>query len=111
MKIWTDHHLHILISRAEGLALALIESMFCGRPAVVTRTGANHELLRDNKDGFVSDGNDPEVIRQTFERAWNNRQRWPEMGEAAFQRANEWVPRDLSVRLFQTICDSSVPEG
>src|SRR4029077_12994937 len=100
IKIWMDHHLHILISRAEGLALALIESMFCGRPAVVTRTGGHHELLRDNEHGFVSDGNDPEVIRQTFERAWNNRQRWPEMGEAAFQRANEWVPRNLSVRLF-----------
>jgi glycosyltransferase involved in cell wall biosynthesis len=106
MKIWKEHHLHILISRAEGLALALIESMFCGRPAVVTRTGGNHELLRDNKDGFVSDGNDPEVIRQTLERAWSNRQRWPEMGGAAFQQAKEWIPRDLSGRLFETICDS-----
>ena len=102
-KIWKDRHLHILISRAEGLALALIESMFCGRPAVVTRTGGNHELLRDNKDGFVSDGNDPDVIRETLERAWNNRQRWPEMGEVAFQRANEWIPGDLAARLFKTI--------
>jgi glycosyltransferase involved in cell wall biosynthesis len=107
IKIWMDHHLHILISRAEGLALALIESMFCGRPAVVTRTGGNHEIVRDNEDGFVSDGNDPEVIRQTLERAWSNRQRWPEMGVAAFQQANEWIPRDLSVRLFQTICHSN----
>ncbi len=106
IRIWRDHHLHILISRGEGLALALIESMFCGRPAVVTRTGGNHELLRDNKDGFVSAGEDPEVIRETLERAWINRQRWPEMGEAAFQRANEWIPRDLSVRLFETICNS-----
>lgn len=106
VKIWLDHHVHILISRAEGLSLALIESMFCGRPAVVTRTGGNHELLRDNKDGFVSPGEDPEIIRETLERAWSNRQRWPEMGEAAFQRAKEWVPSDLSVRLFQTICDS-----
>lgn len=106
MKIWMNHHVHILISRAEGLALALIESMFCGRPAVVNRTGGNHELLRDNKDGFVSDGNDPEVIRQTLERAWSDRQRWPEMGAAAFQRANEWIPPDLSARLFQAICDS-----
>jgi L-malate glycosyltransferase len=105
-KIWAHHHLHILISRAEGLALALIESMFCGRPAVVTRTGGNHELLRDDKDGFVSAGEDPEIIRETLERAWSNRQKWPEMGKVAFQRANEWIPGDLSVRLFQTICDS-----
>jgi glycosyltransferase involved in cell wall biosynthesis len=106
IKIWKDRHLHILISRAEGLSLALIESMFCGRPAVVTHTGGNHELLRNDKDGFVSAGEDPEVIRETLERAWSNRQRLAEMGEAAFQRANEWIPRDLSVRLSQTICDS-----
>jgi len=104
-KIWMDHHLHVLTSRAEGLALALIESMFCGRPAVVTRTGGNHELVRDNKDGCVSAGEDPEIIGETLERAWNSRDRWAEMGKAAFQRANEWIPRDLSVRLFQTICD------
>ena len=105
-QIWKDHHIHVLTSRAEGLALALVESMFCGRPAVITRTGGNHELVRDNKDGFVSAGGDPEIIREALERAWINRQRWPEMGEAAFQRANEWIPRDLSVRLFQAICDS-----
>jgi glycosyltransferase involved in cell wall biosynthesis len=105
-KIWRDHHIHVLISRGEGLALALIESMFCGRPAVVTYTGGNHELVRDNKDGFVSDGNNPEVIRQTLERAWSNRERWAVMGEGAFQRANEWVPSDLADRLFQAICDS-----
>jgi len=105
MKIWTDHHLHILISRAEGLALALIESMFCGRPAVVTHTGGNHELLRDGKDGFVSAGEDPAVIRETLERAWSNRQRWQAMGEAAFQRANEWIPTDLAALLFGAVCD------
>jgi glycosyltransferase involved in cell wall biosynthesis len=111
IKIWMNHHLHILISRAEGLALALIESMFCGRPAVVTRTGGNHELLRDDKDGFVSAGEDPEVIREALERAWSNRQRWPEMGESAFRRASEWIPSDLPVRLLGTICDSSRPEA
>lgn len=104
-KIWRDRHLHILISRAEGLALALIESMFCGRPAIVTHSGGNHELLRDDKDGFVSSGEDPVVIREALERAWSNRQRWRDMGNAAFHRAAGWIPPDLSVRLFQTICD------
>ena len=108
MKVWIDHHLHILVSRAEGLALALIESMFCGRPAVVSRTGGNHELVRNNEDGFVTDSEDPEIIRETLERAWSNRARWKGMGKAAFQRANEWIPRDLSVRLLHTICDSSL---
>jgi glycosyltransferase involved in cell wall biosynthesis len=105
-KIWKGHHLHLLISRGEGLALGLIESMFCGRPAVVTRTGGNHELVRDAKDGFVSPGEDPQIIRQTLERAWENRQRWREMGKVAYHRADEWIPKDLAVRLFQTICET-----
>lgn len=109
-KIWMDHHLHILISRAEGLALALIESMFCGRPAVVSRTGGNHELLRDNQDGFVSAGEDPEIVYETLEQAWRNRERWAGMGKAAFERVNEWIPRDLSLCLLRAITDSSLPE-
>ncbi len=106
-KIWANHHLHILNSRAEGLALALIESMFCGRPAVVTRTGGNHELLRDELDGFVSPGDDPEIIRETLERAWANRGRWHSMGEGAFKRVAEWVPADLGARLLTTITDAA----
>lgn len=102
-KIWGSQHIHILNSRAEGLALALIESMFCGRPAVITRSGGNHELLRDDIDGFVSPGEDPEVIRQTLELAWSNRDRWPAMGAKAFDRAVDWVPTDLSARLFKVI--------
>jgi glycosyltransferase involved in cell wall biosynthesis len=106
MKIWKDHHLHVLVSRGEGLALALIESMFCGRPAVVTRTGGNHELVRDNQEGFVSAGDDPEIVREALERAWISRKNWMEMGQAAFQRASEWIPTDLPVRLLQIICAS-----
>jgi len=102
-KIWAGNHLHILNSRAEGLTLALIESMFCGRPAVITRAGGNHELLRDGIDGFVSPGSDPDIIRETFEIAWASREKWQLMGESAFQRATDWIPSDLGVRLLNTI--------
>jgi L-malate glycosyltransferase len=107
-KIWAEHHLHILNSRAEGLALALIESMFCGRPAVVTRTGGNHELVRDELDGFVSPGDDPEIIRETLERAWVNRGKWQTMGEGAFERVAAWVPEDLGTRLLTTITEAAI---
>ena len=37
--IWADNHLQVLASRSEGTPLSLVESMLCGRPAVVTDVG------------------------------------------------------------------------
>lgn len=105
-KIWADHHLHILNSRQEGLALALVESMNCGRPAVITRAGGNHELLRDEVDGFVSAGVDPVIVRATLERAWTSRDGWAAMGKAAFQRVEGWIPTDLGTRLLNSVTEA-----
>jgi L-malate glycosyltransferase len=105
-EIWADHHLHILNSRQEGLALSLIESMFCGRPAVITRAGGNHELMRDGIDGFVSPGMDPDIIRNTLERAWQNRGMWQAMGESAHARAVEWIPLDLGKRFLKSVTEA-----
>jgi glycosyltransferase involved in cell wall biosynthesis len=102
-KVWSGRHVHILNSRLEGLTLALIESMFCGRPAIITRAGGNHELVRDGLDGFVRPGMDPDIIRETLEVAWARRSKWREMGESAFERANGWIPKDLGFRVLQTI--------
>jgi len=102
-KVWADHHIHILNSRQEGLALALIESMFCGRPAIITRTGGNHELLRDGIDGYVSAGETPQIINETLERAWASRSQWMTMGISAHDRAAGWIPPDLGEKLLNTV--------
>jgi glycosyltransferase involved in cell wall biosynthesis len=100
-KIWADNDVHLLCSRAEGLALALIESMFCGRPSVVTFTGGNHELVRDGLDGFVCMGTNPEMIRATLERVSQQRDQLEEMGANSFVRAKHWVPENLG----EQVCD------
>jgi glycosyltransferase involved in cell wall biosynthesis len=105
-KIWAEHHIHVLNSRIEGLTLALLESMFCGRPAVITRAGGNHDLMRDGVDGFVSPGLDPTIIRETLERAWAKRAVWATMGGSAHLRAREWIPIDLPARFLKKILDA-----
>jgi glycosyltransferase involved in cell wall biosynthesis len=109
-EIWRQHHLHILTSHKEGMPLSLIESMACGRPAVVTRAGGNAELIRDNREGFVSPGMHPEVIRETLERAWSQRERWPEMGQAAFARADQVVPKDWAAQML-ALLQSAATKG
>jgi glycosyltransferase involved in cell wall biosynthesis len=107
-QIWQHHHLHILPSSREGMPLAIIESMFCGRPALVTRAGGNAELVRDGVDGFVSPGMHPEIIRETLERAWAARDRWQAMGLSAFARVEQVVPKDWAAQMLALVESAAV---
>jgi glycosyltransferase involved in cell wall biosynthesis len=92
--IWARNHLLILPSRFEGLPLALLEAMWCGRPAVVTDAGGNAEVCADGLTGFVAAVPTVESLGQAMETAWERRQDWPAMGAAARARAGQIVPRD-----------------
>ncbi|NET31561.1 MAG: glycosyltransferase family 4 protein [Cyanothece sp. SIO1E1] len=104
-EIWTNNHIHLLPTSYEGLSLSLLESMSCGRPAVVTRAGGNADLVRDEVDGYVSPGMHPEVIRDRLEYAWANRDGWMQMGLNAWERSRSWVPDDLGNELLHMIID------
>jgi glycosyltransferase involved in cell wall biosynthesis len=84
----------VLPSRYEGLPLVLVESMWCGRPAVVTDVAGNTELCLDNETGFVSPAPTVSLLAETLERAWNRRADWQRMGQAARARAEGQIPRD-----------------
>jgi len=101
--IWLNNHIHILPTAYEGVPLSLIESMFCGRPAVITRAGGNAELVRDGIEGYVSPGMHPEIIRETLERAWADRERWSQMGLSAFDRVSGLVPENWASRMLEIL--------
>ena len=105
-KIWGEHHLHLLVSRAEGLTLALEESMCCGRPALINRAGGNHELVRDGFDGFLSAGLDSDSLNKTLEMAWSRKNEWKLMGISAAERVKDWVPEEMGKHLVSTIKNS-----
>jgi len=92
--IWQRNHMLILPSRCEGLPLALVEAMWCARPAIVTNVGGNAELCVDDETGFVADAPAPEVFGKALERAWQRRQDWETMGLAARRRAEQLIPQD-----------------
>lgn len=92
--IWEHNHILVLPSRWEGLPLALVEAMFCARPAVVTDVGGNAELCVDGETGFVAAAPAVSLLEQTLERAWNHRHEWERMGTAARTRAERLIPND-----------------
>ncbi len=100
-SIWAGNHLLALPSRYEGLPLALVEAMWCARPAVVTDVGGNSELCVENITGFVAPAPTVNAFSQALERAWQSRERWQQMGIAARGMVEARIPRDP----IQAFCD------
>lgn len=93
-SIWEENHMLVLPSRYEGLPLALVEAMWCGRPAVVTDVAGNTEMCIDNETGFVAPAPTVPLLVDTLQRAWDRREDWQRMGQAARARAESQIPRD-----------------
>jgi len=93
-KIWEENHLLVLPSRYEGLPLALVEAMWCARPAVVTDAGGNAEMCVDGETGFVAAAPVLELLDRALEDAWSRPGDWQSMGQLARARAERLVPKD-----------------
>ncbi|MDR3792614.1 MAG: glycosyltransferase family 4 protein [Terracidiphilus sp.] len=93
-ELWRSNHLLVMPSRNEGIPLALVEAMRCGRPAVAARVGGIAELLADNETGFIAETPAAEALSRALDRAWKARLRWPEMGHAAWERIEQVAPQD-----------------
>jgi L-malate glycosyltransferase len=79
-SIWIENHIHLLPSRAEGTPLALVESMLCGRPAVVNDVGGNAEWVEEGQTGFIAEGPTPNAFSTALNRAWLAHDNLKEMG-------------------------------
>ncbi|MBS1517268.1 MAG: glycosyltransferase family 4 protein [Bacteroidetes bacterium] len=93
-EIWKENHALILTSRYEGLPLALVEAMLCGRTSIVTDVSGNREVLTDGRNGFLAEFPAPEKVDEALERAWSERHRWKEIGENAREDIKKIIPAD-----------------
>jgi glycosyltransferase involved in cell wall biosynthesis len=101
--IWEQNHLLVLPSRFEGLPLALVEAMWCGRPQVVTDVGGNAEICVDGETGFVAEAPTLSAFSNALERAWKRRNEWQKLGETARARADSVIPKDPAALFCQRL--------
>lgn len=92
--IWDQNHILVMPSRYEGLPIALVEAMWCGRTAVVTDVAGNTELLDEGRTGFFAEAPTIASFDLALERAWQHRLDWKAMGIAARQAAEAQIPAD-----------------
>lgn len=88
--IWAQNHLLVMPSYYEGMPIALVEAMLCGRTAVVTNVGGNAEIIIDNENGFIADGVHLASFSNALERAWARKNQLEAMGRKAFGCTNKF---------------------
>ncbi len=101
--IWKTNHILLMPSRMEGMPLALVEAMLCGRPSVVTDVGGNAEWVRENIEGFIAGSANDDEFEEALERAFENRHRWEDLGIAAHERAIKLFDPDAGATLLKLI--------
>ena len=53
-EIWSANQVLVMPSRCEGLSLAMVEAMLCGRPILATDVGGNSEIILDGVTGLLA---------------------------------------------------------
>jgi glycosyltransferase involved in cell wall biosynthesis len=93
-SIWQQNHGLLMGSRMEGLPLVLVEAMLSQRLAIVPDIGGNAEVIQDNITGFIAKSASVYDIDEAMERAWNRRDEWKLIGEAASRAIRQTIPED-----------------
>jgi glycosyltransferase involved in cell wall biosynthesis len=77
----------------DGLSIALLEAMSLGKPAVLTRSGGNPEVVQDGKQGFVVPPADPKALAEGILALLRDEDVRARLGREASRRA-----RDFDIR-------------
>jgi glycosyltransferase involved in cell wall biosynthesis len=92
-KVWALNHVLVMPSRIEGLPLAVIEAMLCGRPVVATDV-AGAEVVEDGVTGFLAEAPTLGCMGEALERFWARRGEAEAIGALAAKKIRDLVPPD-----------------
>lgn len=87
-------------SRLEGMPLALLEGMACGRPVVCMGVGGVMEIVETGTTGLLSAPGDSEGLAQALVQLVDNPEKTQNMGRQARQRVEQLF--DLRTSVAQT---------
>jgi N-acetyl-alpha-D-glucosaminyl L-malate synthase BshA len=94
-EIMCSADMFVLNSTLEGMPLTLLEAMSCGLPVITTPAGGIPELVREDKDGFVTKGFEQEEFAQAILHLLNDDAERKRLGKAGRQRVNDFDAKKI----------------
>ena len=106
-QIWALNHVLVMPSRYEGLPLAIIEAMLCGRPVIATDVAGHAEVIEDGVTGFLAAAPTVHHVFEALERFWARRIDAQDIGAEASKSIRRLVPPD-PVGIFTRKIEESI---
>jgi glycosyltransferase involved in cell wall biosynthesis len=94
-----DADLFLLVSRSEGLPVALLEAMAHGLAIVATRVGGIPEVIEDGEQGVIVTPDAPAEIAEAMSRLATDTDLRVRLGNAARERATRLNTEEVTERL------------
>jgi glycosyltransferase involved in cell wall biosynthesis len=88
-QLWAHNHLLLMPSVMEGMPLAVVEAMLCGRPVLATDVGGHAEWIDDNTNGFIAAASTFGSLQHALLSAWERKEDWEEMGKLAHAKVTK----------------------
>ena len=104
--VWEKNHILLMPSHMEGMPLAVVEAMLCGRPCVGTDVGGIAEWIEEGKSGFIAEAPTVASFGKSMERAWEHLNDWEVMGRNAHERAMQLYDPQPGKTLLKLITES-----
>jgi L-malate glycosyltransferase len=101
--LWQHNHILLMPSHMEGMPLAVVEAMLCGRAVVATDVGGHCEWITDGVEGFIVPVATVDALQQTLLRAWALKEQWPLMGQNASKKAHALYDANAGASLRRLI--------
>ena len=102
-RLWADNHILLMPSHMEGMPLAVVEAMICGRACVVTDVGGHTEWIEEGKEGFIAEAASVYSFGKAMERAWQQKHTWQQLGEQAHNKALQLYGNDPAQSFLNAI--------
>lgn len=104
-EIWKKNHVLLMPSHIEGMPLALVEAMICGRVCIGTDVGGIGEWITDGTDGFLAESPTVAALAKALQHAFKNLEDWPQIGAAAHNKATGLLDPEAGKTLLRLMAD------
>jgi glycosyltransferase involved in cell wall biosynthesis len=99
-KLYRKADIFIHPTLYEGSSIVTLEAMMHGLPVVTTTAGGLTDKVHPEVNGWLATPGDPQALSNAIQKAYDARERWPEMGKQSEKIVREQFSWNRAGQLF-----------